>query len=76
MTENELLHVTPRTLLFLLGVSFFGGTCFGWFLKSYRLKYLKMKRDFLERKFNEAQKRLQDSACISTSRTKNTKHID
>ena len=55
-------HLNEKELAVYLGLSFACGLLVGYQFKSWRLKYLKAKRDYLQRKMVETQKKLNQAA--------------
>jgi len=51
-------EISTRLLCLLMGVSFAGGIVLGYKLKSWRMKYLQTKRDYLQRRLRDTQKKI------------------
>ena len=53
-----MVEVSGRLLCFLMGISFAGGVLLGYKLKSWRMKYLQTKRDYLQRRLRDTQQQI------------------
>jgi len=51
-------EVSNRLLLLLMGVSFASGVFLGYEMKTWRMKYLQTKRDYLQRRLRDTQKQI------------------
>jgi len=51
-------EVSNRLLLLLMGVSFGCGVFLGYKIKTWRMKYLQTKRDYLQRRLRDTQKQI------------------
>lgn len=58
------MQVQDKELALYLALSFACGMLIGYQFKSWRLKYLKAKRDYLQRKMAETQKKLNQAGAI------------
>lgn len=58
MKREMVVKLSEKSLFIIVSVSFLIGTTFGYKLKEWRIKYLKGKRNFLERKFRQVQNQL------------------
>lgn len=56
------VHLSDKELVLYLGLSFACGMLVGYQIKTWRLKYLKAKRDYLQRKMVETQKKLNEAS--------------
>ena len=54
--------IKDKELAAYLGLSFLCGMFVGYQIKAWRLKYLKAKRDYLQRKMVETQKKLNQAS--------------
>ena len=50
--------ISKRVLYLLMGLSFAGGVLLGYKIKSWRMKYLQTKRDYLQRRLRDTQKQI------------------
>ena len=50
--------ISNRLLCLLMGISFAGGVLLGYKMKSWRLKYLQAKRDYLRRRLGDAERKI------------------
>jgi len=51
-------EISNRVLYLLMSLSFAGGVLLGYKLKSWRMKYLQTKRDYLQRRLRDTQKKI------------------
>jgi len=51
-------EISNRLLYLLMGISFAGGVVLGYKIKSWRMKYLQAKRDYLQRRLRDTQKKI------------------
>ena len=55
-------NLSEKELVLYFGLTFLGGMIIGSQITKWRLKYLKAKRDYLQRKMVETQKKLNQAA--------------
>jgi len=58
----KMVEISGRSLCFILGLSFAGGVLLGYKIKSWRLKYLQAKRDYLAHRLRDTQKKIDVTA--------------
>lgn len=56
------VSISEKSLFVIVSVSFLFGVGFGYKLKEWRIKYLKQKRNFFERKFKKVADQLEEIA--------------
>jgi len=51
-------EISNRVLCLLMSLSFAGGVLLGYKIKTWRMKYLQTKRDYLQRRLRDTQKQI------------------
>jgi len=53
-----MVEISGRSLCLLMCLSFAGGVLLGYKIKSWHMKYLQAKRDYLQRRLRDTQKKI------------------